>query len=155
MTKARCEVVSCGPAVHYAGGGYLATVSDGRTLGRFLDDTFDGALAMARAECERRNTEAEEPKAPEGYEFSARPGTKDAEGCALAWSKDGCFWRLESLDDGPLEQNRCRWLIPAKPKPAEPTEADVERLALELAAAYGRSYTWYDVARAAYREIAK
>ena len=132
----------------------------------------------------RRNAEAEEPKPPDGFEFSETPGLVDPQGFALTWStlcgfglRDARVYASVSL---PAHR---RWLVPAPTdadvqikrhdnqwreaakgfaRPAadvatEPTEADVVRLAKAL---QDTSRTclmgdWITVARRAFKELAK
>lgn len=77
----------------------------------FADVTND--IKKMLDECAEPNTKPEEPKPPEGFAFSDKPGVVDSSGCALAWAE---FPSGGTFVHPPCSHGAHRWLVPAAPK---------------------------------------
>lgn len=99
---------------------WMASVNDGQC---FAYETPQIAHDVAQRYCDEQNAKAAEPKPPEGFEFSEKPGVVDDNGLALAWFQNAngikgfvCYRAETTLP--------VYWLVPAAPKRETREEAE-------------------------------
>lgn len=87
----------------------------------FLGESYHVAASLAQEYCDRRSAKAAEPKPPEGFAFSDKPGVVDQAGHALAWCPVGGFASFPPRGGLPGGE---RWLVPATARRETREEAE-------------------------------